>query len=104
MRIGVTGHQTRSGIDWEWTARQISECLHKNHEAIEGWSSLAIGADQLFAQIVLDMGGSLCTVVPGDWYDECFEGEDLTTYHTLLTSSEIISLNFPLKGEEAFLA
>jgi len=74
MRVGVTGHQKREGIDWDWTRIAIEKELAALTPPIEGWSALAVGADQLCARAVLERGGCIVTVVPGEWYEECFEG------------------------------
>lgn len=103
MRVGVTGHQERDGIDWEWTREAVTKVLVRLASPLEGWSSLAIGADQLFARAVLDLGGSIVTVVPGDWYESCFKGDGLERYRALLATGRRIDLN-GLEGEDAFLA
>jgi hypothetical protein len=103
MRVGVTGHQERDGIDWEWTRETVTKELCGLASPLEGWSSLAIGADQLFARAVLDLGGSIVTVVPGEWYETFFDGNGLERYRTLLASGRRIDLE-GLEGEDAFLA
>lgn len=103
MRVGVTGHQERDGIDWEWTREAVTKELGRLASPLEGWSSLAIGADQLFARAVLDLGGSIVTVVPGDWYETFFEGDGLERYRVLLAAGRRINLE-GLEGEDAFLA
>jgi hypothetical protein len=103
MRVGVTGHQKRDGIDWEWTREAVTKELCRLASPLEGWSSLAIGADQLFARAVLDLGGSIVTVVPGEWYETFFDGDGLERYRALLTAGRRIELE-GLEGEDAFLA
>lgn len=103
MRVGVTGHQEREGIDWQWTRDVLDKELRRLTGPLEGWSSLAIGADQLFARTVLDLGGSIVTVVPGDWYETCFDGEGLLQYRELLDAGRSDTLE-GLEGEDAFLA
>lgn len=103
MRVGVTGHQKRDGIDWQWTRGAVHESLSELPPPVEGWSSLAVGADQLFARCILELGGSIVTVVPGDWYEECFGGADLVEYRRLRDSGTSILME-GRTGEEAFLA
>ena len=103
MRIGVSGHQDREGIDWEWTGEALKKALTDFCTSLEGWSSLAVGADQLFARTVLDLGGHIVTVVPGDWYEDCFDEATLSAYRDLLTRGQSVTLG-GLHGEEAFLA
>jgi hypothetical protein len=103
MRVGVTGHQAREGIDWEWTAATLREALKGWERPLQGWSSLAVGADQVFARTILQLGGSLVTVVPGPWYEQCFDGQTLDDYQHLLSRGESETLH-GLRGEDAFLA
>lgn len=103
IRIGVTGHQARPGLVWGWTAHALRTELASETRRLEGWSSLAIGADQLFARTVLALGGTLVTVVPGPWYESCFDAQGLACYHALLARSERVDLTGGQEGA-AFLA
>lgn len=71
-----------------------------------GVSSLAAGADQLFAQVVLEIGGVIDVVVPAQRYRATFSrAEDLALYETLLAQArEIVTLPFDEPSEEAFAA
>jgi hypothetical protein len=70
-----------------------------------GVSSLAVGADQLFAEIILQHGGTLEAVIPFEGYDTRFaDGADKDSYRRLLRSSSMVEV---LPGadsdEEAYL-
>ena len=71
-----------------------------------GLSSLAIGADQLFANLVLKAGGRLHVIVPFAGYERTFETpEDLASYKDLLSkASEVEILNAEASDEESFFA
>lgn len=85
MNIGITGHQEREGADWVWARFGLADYFAHQSNPIVGWTSLAAGADQLFAQEVLAVGGSLNAVIPLLDYAGCFEAErDLLEYHRLL--------------------
>lgn len=58
LKVGVTGHQQREGIDWPWVRSRIDRFL-AGKSMILGYSSLAAGTDQVFADAVLDAGGKL---------------------------------------------
>lgn len=103
MRLGVTGHQRRDGADWEWVAAEVRLLIGSLVGPVEAWSSLAIGADQLVARAVLDSGGTIVTVVPGDWYEECFSSDGLASYRDLVGRGRTIVLS-AMTGEDAFLA
>ena len=103
MRVGLTGHQQRSGIDWDWTLDTLARELESLGSPIEGWSMLAVGADQIFAEIVLELGGTIVTVVPGPWYEHCFDGATLPAYRDLLGRGEIVTLA-EAQGDDGFRA
>jgi hypothetical protein len=105
LRVGVTGHQRRRGADWGWVAAEITSELARFTPAIEGWTSLAAGTDQIFARIVLQLGGALVAVVPTDHYEKFFVTPDqVGEYHRLLGQCrQVIELNARNSGQ-AFVA
>jgi hypothetical protein len=74
--------------------------------AIEGISSLAEGADQVFAQTVLDRGGRLIAVIPSAGYSESFETAAAEADYWALRSQaeQIVELPFSSPTEEAYWA
>jgi hypothetical protein len=70
-----------------------------------GISSLAAGADQLFAEIVLQNGGTLEAIIPFADYEKTFtEQEDRDTYRSLLDSvANVELLDQGDSNEEAYL-
>lgn len=88
VRIGITGHQHRNGADWIWTRKALSSALARIEGAIEGWTSLAKGADQIFAQEVLRLDGKLVAVIPIEDYARYFhDADDGLEYKRLLGAS-----------------
>jgi|SRR5579863_5235859 len=86
--IGITGHQRLSSAAvWPWVEGQIRATLALLPEPIVGLTSLAIGADQLFAEAVLSIGGRIEAVLPFDGYTETFSGPDLANFNRLLALS-----------------
>lgn len=76
MRIGISGHQRLRNPDgWDWVRQGLRTCLSSLPGPIVGITSLAIGADTLFAQMVLELGGSLTVIVPFSDYEEKFGTE-----------------------------
>lgn len=103
MRIGVTGHQYRPGIDWPWITAEINNILVQEPAPLVGLSSLAIGTDQLFARLLLSQGAKLISIIPLDNYDRYFStAADLAVFHELLTNSEVIRLARSASDEDAF--
>lgn len=102
MKVGVTGHQQREGIDWPWVRSRIDRYL-AGKSIIFGYSSLAAGTDQIFADAVLDAGGKLIAVVPMEDYASHFEDEPLKEYKRLLAKAQIVDLRSKKPDEGAFL-
>jgi hypothetical protein len=86
MRIGVTGHQHLPTSEaWSWVRGELDRILPAVSSPLVGVSSLAIGADQVFAEAILAHGGSLEAVVPFPEYEERFRAKaDRNAYRALL--------------------
>lgn len=86
MKIGITGHQKiRRPTNWSWVRSALRSELSKVRPPLVGLTSLAIGADQLFAEIILEHGGEIEVIVPFEGYASKFqEGHNREAYHELL--------------------
>lgn len=86
MRIGITGHQRlKDPTRWDWVNLEVDRLLSSVPPPLLGITSLAVGADQLFACAVLRRGGSLEAVIPFAGYEFTFpEGHERQTYTQLL--------------------
>jgi hypothetical protein len=105
-RIGCTGHQTLTVATRRVVSATIASILSRASDELVGVCSLAVGADQLFAHLVLAAGGKLHVVIPSAGYDKTFEhGPDLATYHALLSlAHQQRALSFSSPSEDAYLA
>jgi hypothetical protein len=106
MKIGISGHQNIGCAETEaWVRQQLVQYL-ASHNVSTGISSLALGADQLFADIVLAMGKLLEVVVPCAAYEKTFPNrDDLSAYRALLgraTTKHVLRFSEP--SEDAFYA
>ena len=72
MIIGISGHQDRAGIDWKWVRDEIDRELAALPGRHIGYSSLAIGSDQILQAPFL-IAVMIVAVVPMG-YEACFEG------------------------------
>jgi len=63
MKVGVSGHRWRDGADWDWVRERIDDYVVRIR-SVSGYTSLAPGADQIFASSVLDHGRRLVAVIP----------------------------------------
>ena len=106
MRVGLTGHQDIPPQALEYVARGINSVLDDLKGDLIGISSLAAGADQLFASLVLEHGGRLEIVIPCRRYEKSFSRpEDLTNFQDLLErAASVETLSFDEPSEEAYLA
>jgi hypothetical protein len=101
---GITGHQNigdKATIGW------VHDQLHDlivEHKIAYGYSSLAIGADQTFAEILLRMSIPFTAIIPSSDYDSTFTTKaDLDRYnHLLASSAEQLRLPFTKSTELAF--
>ena len=93
MRIGITGHQRlTSQAEWDWVEQQMDELLSVPGE-LTGFTSLAMGADQLFAESVLRRGGSFAAIVPFAGYEMKFEeGASRDAYKQLLAQASAVEV------------
>lgn len=104
-RLGVTGHQAREGLDWDWTREQVARVLREDGPVSEALTSLAVGTDQLFAQEALRLNAPVTAVLPFAGYERCFEAEGLANYRRLLDRcAQTVILERTGSDEEAFLA
>jgi len=106
MKIGLTGHQNiGSKSDIKWVKGVLSEEIEKQNITC-GISCLAVGADQLYAEILKVRHLPFIVIIPSDGYETTFdETSELPEYkRLLLTAEEIIRMKFSSPTEEAFYA
>jgi hypothetical protein len=88
MKIGITGHQN---IGSDETIKWVTSVLSANIRDLSidfGLTSLAIGADQLFAQLLKQNNIPYMVIIPCENYEKTFtDTTDLKSYHNLLSSS-----------------
>jgi len=104
-RIGVTGHRQIPTAALAAVRSGMAAELCRG-TAVEALSSLAAGADQLFADIALDCGVPLTAVIPGMDYEAHLGSDEVrTAYHRLLKSCTA-RMDLPLEPthEEAYYA
>ncbi len=104
VTVGITGHQKRRGLDWNW----VNDTLRAELSALGGisraLSSLAAGADQRFAAVALELNIPVTAVLPMQGYERFLRGRDLARYHELLARCDQLVLEGTGRPNEAFLA
>lgn len=105
MRFGVTGHQILPAEIVERAVEHWQGVLPPG-ELLCGVSSLAEGADQLFAAHVLASGGRLDVIVPCEGYAASLVTEEGRTRFARLRAAarSVVTLPFPGPSEAAYLA
>jgi hypothetical protein len=76
--VGMTGHQGLPTPTAELVTAALRDILGRYHPQLVGVTMLGPGADQLFARVVLELGGWLYVVQPtkGMQYRDGFEDPD----------------------------
>ena len=104
LSVAVTGHQDL-GPATSWVADILLAAVQIRRPLL-GLSSLARGADQLFADAVLRAGNSLRVVIPCDGYETTFTTKEVRAEYIrlLAAADEQVVLPFTEPSEEAFWA
>ena len=100
MRFGVTGHQVLPPEIAGCAAAHWRRVLPAD-TALHGVSSLADGADQLFAAHVLAAGGTLEVVLP---YANYTAGRRSAFTGFVRAAASVTTLPYPEASEQAYLA
>ncbi len=90
-RVGITGHRGLTSEIESYVDREIRTYLHQvSNSNLIGISCLADGADTLFAEAVLDLGGRLIVIVPARTYRDNLSPEHHPIYDRLYSRAEEI--------------
>lgn len=93
MKVGITGHQRLDDPSaWGWVKSTLNNELDALEAPVIAVSSLAIGADQLFASIVVHRGGQIHAVIPFQGYERTFRPQDLDAYRRILSKATVVEI------------
>jgi len=102
MKLGVTGHRNIPPSAIPHIRAEMMEIIGR-YAPITGLSSLAAGADQLFALSILKTGNRLHVLIPCKKYELTHQDADLLLYQRFLVQAENVEMfPFELPCEEAF--
>jgi hypothetical protein len=103
--IGFCGHQGLPPPTAERVTAALREKLARHRPGLIGVTMLGPGADQLFARLVLELGGSLYLVIPARQYRDGFPDEDARRGYEELAAkaSHITRLEFTESTEHAHM-
>lgn len=105
--VGVTGHSTVTEATAVLVRARMQEILSSlvGDGPLTGISCLGRGPDQIFAQLVLDLGGRLEAVIPAADYDQIPDPVSSARYQGLLGRADSVhKMPFATSGPEAYLA
>ncbi|WP_020666450.1 hypothetical protein [Amycolatopsis nigrescens] len=107
VRIGITGHSNLTDAAVPLVADGLRAALaeHVGAELI-GVTCLARGADQVFARIVLGLGGAVEVVLPAaDYRDRKVKPDSAADFDALIGKSTTVhTMPFTKSNREAYLA
>lgn len=104
-RVAVSGHRGLPEPTERLVNQALRQSLAQHGPDLVGLSCIADGADQLFAQAVLELGGRLEVVVPATKYREALPRECWPTYDLLIgKASQIHLLDYAESTSEAHQA
>jgi hypothetical protein len=85
---------------------ELQRQLTKVREPVTGLTSLAAGADQIFAQAVLQAGGQIIAILPSGQLETSFEEATALArfQHLLARADEISRMPFDEPSEQAYWA
>ena len=104
MKVGMTGHQQLGGNETiAWLSHTLETCIAQYHIE-QGITSLAIGADQLYAEALQRNRIPYLAIIPSADYTTTFQNDhDLERYQKYLQNAlEIIHLPFEKGSEQAY--
>ncbi len=105
MVIGITGHRGLTADIEDYVRREIRRILSAiPADQLTGVSCLADGADSIFAEVVLELGGRLSAVVPANAYRDGLPTSHRVNYDQLLDAAyRVQRLDFRDSSSEAHM-
>ena len=106
MRIGITGHTNLADDSIPLVADAIRAALAPHGADVVGVTCLARGADQVFARVVLELGGAVEVVLPAeDYRPRQVEPDNAAEFDELIGKATTVrTMPFPESGRHAYMA
>lgn len=108
MRIGITGHSNLAPDAVPLVADALRDVLagQSAGQSVTGVTSLARGADQLFARAVLDLGGQVEVVLPAsDYRERKVKPDNAADFAELIgRAATVTTMPFETSNRDAYLA
>lgn len=105
--IGITGHMDLTAPTRVLVAEALrAELAPYVRHGLRGVTCLARGADQVFAHVVLELGGEVDVVLPAaDYRDAIVKDADRAEFdHLVGRAATVTTMPFGVSGNDAYLA
>lgn len=106
-RIGITGHSNLTTATVPLVAERIRAALDGYQaDHLVGLTCLARGADQVFARVVLDLGGSVEVVLPAtDYRERKVKPDNVAEFDDLIGKAAVVhTMPFDRSNADAYMA
>lgn len=106
-RIGISGHTNLTATTVPLVAAGIRTALEQHaRDGLVGVTCLAYGADQVFARVVLELGGTTEAVIPAaDYRDRKVEPDNAAEFDELLGKATAVhTMRFAESNGAAYMA
>jgi hypothetical protein len=106
VRVGITGHMNLTPESVPLVAADLRKVLSEHDGPLVGVSCLARGADQVFARVVLELGGRLDVVIPAaDYRERKVKPDNREEFEELIgQATDVRVLPFETSNREAYVA
>jgi hypothetical protein len=106
VRVGITGHMNLTPESVPLVAAGIRKVLSEHEQPLVGVSCLARGADQVFACVVLELGGQLDVVIPAaDYRERKVKPDNREEFEALIRqATNVRVLEFDTSNRDAYVA
>jgi len=103
VKAGITGHRNFDDVKViNWVELSIKKIISK-YNVSYGYSSLALGTDQIFCEILRNEKINYTAIIPCENYERTFDKTTINKYFYLKNcANEVIKLNFQKPSEFAF--
>ena len=104
VRIGITGHSNLTDDTAELVAGELREILKEQRADLVGVTCLARGADQIFARVVLELGGTLEVVLPAaDYRERKVKPDNAAEFDSLIANASVHMMPFTESNRDAYM-
>ncbi|GHJ39796.1 hypothetical protein [Streptomyces sp. TS71-3] len=102
--IAVTGHMDLTDASTALVRSALHETLKPYAEGLVGVSCIAKGADSLFAEVVLELGGRLVAIIPSkDYRQSKVKPDHAATFDRLIESADdVVVLDHEMASRSAY--